>query len=274
MTQTPPRRLLVLRLEARGCEAEAWINGIAVARVDAACQRLLVPVHEYVVEGANHIELRLWPASAGAAAGPLAPGVERLCDGAERARLQLLLADSDLPTQGNDGRALARIDWTPAAGEVCTTPLGLRRQALLPVRFPRWRWCDTPRIEDPAAVLPAVRTLLRQWSQALSGGHSAGFLVATRLRTAELSVAYGWSAGAAEGRLRAHLAALHRDGMRAWLPGPEDELVLRPVADGRLLECLGAGGACALRTRPGGDGASCSLPLRVALVGNRPQVLR
>ena len=40
-------RLLVLKLDAIDCEAEALLNGIPVARASPARPRIVVPVHEY-----------------------------------------------------------------------------------------------------------------------------------------------------------------------------------------------------------------------------------
>ena len=54
-------RLLVAKLEVHDCEAELRLNGIPLARADAARPRVVVPVHEYTVAGTNRLELVLWP---------------------------------------------------------------------------------------------------------------------------------------------------------------------------------------------------------------------
>ena len=50
-------RLLVLRLEALGCTAEALLNGVPVARVGGAQTVVTLPVHEFTILGSNALEL-------------------------------------------------------------------------------------------------------------------------------------------------------------------------------------------------------------------------
>ena len=50
--------------------------------------------------------------------------------------------------------------------------------------------------------------------------------------------------------------------------------LLRPVAGGRLLECLDAAGEPALRTAPDAGGGTWALPLRLAHVDGRFYGLR
>ena len=60
-------RLLVLRLRALGATAEAWLNGVPVARTPKGGGDCCVPVHEYVIAGANRLELVIDPPLPGAA---------------------------------------------------------------------------------------------------------------------------------------------------------------------------------------------------------------
>ena len=50
-------RLLVLRLDVVDCEAEARLNGVPIARANAARTCAVVPVHEYTVAGVNQLDL-------------------------------------------------------------------------------------------------------------------------------------------------------------------------------------------------------------------------
>ena len=52
------------------------------------------------------------------------------------------------------------------------------------------------------------------------------------------------------------------------------DLVLRPVADGRLLECLGPTGQPILGTVPTESGSSHAWPIRLAVVDGQFYVLR
>ena len=50
-------RLLAVKLDTTGCEAEVRLNGVPLGRADAARPSLIVPVHEYIVSGSNRLEL-------------------------------------------------------------------------------------------------------------------------------------------------------------------------------------------------------------------------
>ena len=107
-----------------------------------------------------------------------------------------------------------------------------------------------------------------------SAGKPDRFLAATRLRTEEIALAYQRRPEDETQRLRDHLLALHAEGRLKWRPLTPEALVLRPIAAGRLLECLGADGGPALSTEPDDQGRSLSLPLRVTAVDGKLYVLR
>jgi len=137
-------RLLVLRIEASGCRAEAVFNGIPLARVDGQQSVAMLPIHEFTLAGANELELVVEPGAPGAPVAP-EPG---LSDGKAWASLRLLLPRVGSVAHPASARTLAQIDWAPPADELYETPLSLRRSVELPISFPRWRWLDAPVIAD------------------------------------------------------------------------------------------------------------------------------
>ena len=63
-------RLLVLRLESVGVAAEAWLNGVPLARTGAGQRAMTVPVHEFTLAGLNQVELVIEPPAPGQPAVP------------------------------------------------------------------------------------------------------------------------------------------------------------------------------------------------------------
>jgi hypothetical protein len=61
--------------------------------------------------------------------------------------------------------------------------------------------------------------------------------------------------------------------LKPVLPAPA-EVLLRPCAGGRLLECLSATGEPVLRTEPAADGTRHAWPIRVAVVEGRTHIVR
>lgn len=262
-------RLLVLRIEASGYRAEAVFNGIPLARVDAQQSVATLPIHEFTLAGANELELVIEPGAPGAAAAP-EPG---LSDGKAWASVRLLLPRVGSVAHPASARTLAQIDWAPPADELYETPLSLRRSVELPISFPRWRWLDAPVIADSPTLKQEVAAYLLEVAVALTRGNPEPFIQATRLRLEDLAQAYQRNLADDVARLRGHLLRLHAaQPLKPTLPAAA-KLLLRPVAGGRLLECLAGDGSPLLQS-PTAGGARIAWPMRLAAIDGRFYVLR
>ncbi len=265
-------RVLMLRLESFGCMAEAVLNGMPLGRTPKGGGVLVLPVHEYTVSGDNAIALVVEPP-------PLLPGFAsappraHLSDAGSGATLRLLLLRVGQAVHESQARVLAQVDWVSPVGEVIEFPISVAQTVHLPVNFPRWRWADTPVIEQPDAVRPQIAAFLQGIALSLSQGHAEGFITAAKLRFEELALAYQRPPAEDLARFRAHVQQAHgEEPIRPELPTAQN-LLLRPCADGRLLECLGADGLPALRTVATATRRRM-WPVRVAMVDGRPYVLR
>ena len=261
-------RLMVVRLVAQGCTAEAWFNGLPVARVTPAAPEAVVPAHEAALSGPNRLELVVGPDDA-AAPPPPAPAAASMA-----AQLQLLLPRIGGAVDETQARSLAQIDWACAAGETVSLPLRQVREADLPIRFPRWRWLDAPVLQPSPALQRQAHAFVSGLARDLARGQTESFMTATRLRTEELALAYQRSPDSEAGRLREWLEQMYAAARLVWQPVAAEELQLRPLAGGRLLECLGPEGQAALTTVPDKTGSTLALPLRVSVVEGRFYVLR
>ncbi len=267
-------RLLVVRLDVRDCEAEVRLNGIVLARADAARPRAIVPVHEYTIAGANRLELVLWPpwpTPPGEAAEAQVPGTP---NGNAAAQARILLPRIGATIDAAVARTLAQLDWAPAAGVAYTAPHVIAKEVSLPVSFPRWRWLDAPRADATTALHSQCLALLQSFAQALSAGDPEPFLAATRLRTEEIATAYQRRPEEELVRLRAHLSPRQSSARAMWVLPAAADFALRAVADGRLLECVDGAGRPALGTEPDERGEVTRLPMRLAVSEGRIYVLR
>lgn len=262
-------RLLVLRLEAVGVVAEAALNGVPLARTSASARAVTLPIHEYTLAGANELELVIAPPPPGQ------QGVARplLSDGQQGASLRLLLPRIGQVAHPANARTLAEIDWAPMPDTVTEIPHVIRRKVELPIAFPRWRWFDAPAIVDPRAWLAPAAAFLQGLALGLARGDPEPLLQAARLRFEELAQAYQHELADDVGRFRLQVQQLHAQRPLEPPMPAEDALLLRPVAGGRLLECLTPKGEPALQT-PLGDGGRMVWPVRLAAVDGRLYVLR
>jgi hypothetical protein len=265
-------RLLVLRLECIGITAEAMLNGIPLARINAspeAASVVTVPIHEYTIAGGNHIELVIEPPPPGRTVAPK----PLLSNGRRGASLRLLLPRIGQVAHPSNARLLGELDWAPHADDVNEIPLTLRRTVELPIGFPRWRWLDAPVIDDTRILLAPVAAYLQDLALGLARGDPEPLLQAARLRLEDLARAYQQDLVATAARWRAQIQQLHaRQPLEPTMP-TADALLLRPVAGGRLLECLDLAGEPVLRS-PVADGGQMSWPLRLAAIDGKFYVLR
>jgi len=267
-------RLLVLKLDAVDCEAEASLNGVPLARVDAARTCAIVPIHEYTVAGPNRLKLVIWPRPALTPETPVLPPEARVSDGKRMVQLRILLPRVGSMADESTARTLAQLDWAAPQGESYEAPLTLTEDFGLPVSFPRWRWLEAPVIEDTPTLRAQALKVVQELGQDLAAGKPERFLAATRLRTEEIALAYQRRPEDETERLRDRLLALHAERRLKWRTLASDALFLRAIADGRLMECLGDDGGPALTTEPDDQGRSVSLPLRVTAVEGKLYVLR
>ena len=264
-------RVLMLRLQTQGCRAEVLLNDIPVGRVNHPGGALVLPVHEYLQPGANQVGLVIDPLPANDLRTTTIP---KVAQGVIGASVRLMLPRMGQPGSELSARSLSELSWAVAEGDVFRVPHMLSREAELPIKFPRWRWLDAPEIDDVEALKPVVATYLQDIALGLVRGDVDVFLAASRLRLEELALAYQRPLPELSAKLRARLQLLHATkAMKIEIPD-EDSLVLRPCANGRLLECLGKGDEPVLKTLPGPDGLASAWPVRIAVVNRQCHILR
>ena len=264
-------RLLIMRLHVQGCSAEALINDIPLGRVGLGGGGLSLPVHEYLLDGANEVSLVINPCAAGSK--PLS-ALPRLAEGGVGARLRLLLPRIGHAGSELEARTVAEVAWGVPDGDVYSSPQTLTRSIFLPIKFPRWRWLDAPVVDDVDAQKPLISSFLQAIAVDLLRGDTESFLIASRLRTEELALAYQLPIADVATKLRSRLQLLHTTKALKMAIPHEADLLLRRCAGGRLIECMSGVGAPALATSPGADGTSSCWPVRVAVVNGHCLILR
>jgi hypothetical protein len=264
-------RLMVLCLEAAGCPVEAQLNGMPVAALGAKGGRVSLAVHEYVLAGANQLALTIWPAPPNLAVPPQ----PRVAIGPTWARARLLLLRQGQGVGDPNARVLAAAEWAAEEGKSFEAPGQHAVDVQLPVGFPRWRWLDAP----PVGINPAVQRQILEFVQLqaieLLHGNPEALLAAAKLRFDELALAYQQTAAQLAQRFRDHLQGLYAAQALKIVPPPADQLVLRPLAGGRLIECLTPLGGPVLRTQNEDPALpDHAWPLRLAMVEGTIYVLR
>jgi len=264
-------RLLVLDLESGGCAAEVAINGMPVAALGITGGRAVLAVHEYTLGGRNTLSLTVGAPPAGQ---PVQPQ-PRVAVGPTWARTRLVLIRQGQSPGDPNARVLGSVEWAAVEGKTWEAPSTHMREVELPVTFPRWRWLDAPPVAPGTDVHRQVLEFLQELAVELGHGNPEPMVAAAKLRFDELALAYQRNVAEVVQRFRDHLQWLYAAKALKVVPPAAEDVVLRPIVEGRLVECLTPAGGPALRTRneaPGlGDHA---WPVRLALVDARIYVLR
>ena len=264
-------QLLVLELAAGGCAVEAQLNGMPLASIGPAGGSTSLAVHEYTLAGRNQLSLVIGPA----APGSTAPSQPRVAIGPTWARARLVLVRQGQSPADPAARMLGVIEWASAEGKAYEAPSTHSRDVDLPVNFPRWRWLDAPPIGVNAAVQRAVLEFLQQIAVELGRGNPEPLIAASKLRFDELAIAYQTDSNLAVQRFRDQVQRLYAAKALKVMPPVAAELLLRPLVEGRLIECLAPTGGPALRTsNEAPELGDQAWPIRLAIVEGRIYVLR
>ncbi len=264
-------RLLMLHLQSAHCAAEVQLNGMPVAFVGAGGGQVCVAVHEYTLAGKNELVL---VAGAGIPGQPV-PAQSRAALEPTFARARLLLPRRGHSALDANVRVLASVEWSAPEGEPYEAPVTQRASVELPVNFPRWRWLDAPPIPQHVGVQRQILEFVQQLAIDLALGRPDSFLAAARLRFEELALAYQRPAEQGIQRFREQLQRLYAAKALKLVPPSADALTLRPVHDGRLIDCLTPLGTPALRTQNTDPAlGNTAWPLRLAMVEGKIYVLR
>lgn len=267
-------RLMMLRVQSLGCPVEVQLNGLPVARLGALGGCVSLPVHEYAVAGRNRLGFTAGPLPLEGEAPPAQP---KVADGRVAIRVVLGLCHQGQSPIDPNARVLSQLSWSPGVNERHDWPFSFAQDVELPVNFPRWRWLDAPVIEQGPALQRQVLEWLQQMAIEFQQGNPDGYLAAARLRTEELALAYQRQPTAWTQQIRDHFQQLFETQALASVAPPEpDGLLLRPVAQGRLIECLAPDGGPVLRTVAGQQPPSLRVtwPLRLAQVEGKLYILR
>ncbi len=261
----------MLQLESGGCAAEAHLNHMPIAAVGASGGRQCIAVHEYTLTGRNHLALVCGP---GVPGRPVTPQ-PRVATGPTWARARLVLAKQGHSATDSSTRVLAEVEWAATEGKSYEAPTTVQREVELPVKFPRWRWLDAPQVTITPAVQRQILEFVQQLAVELGHGSPDALLAACKLRFDELALAYQREPAAAVQAFRDHLQALYAAKALKIVPPVAEELVLRPLVEGRLIECLNPLGGPVLRTQNEDPAlGNQAWPIRLAMVEGRIYVLR
>jgi hypothetical protein len=285
---------------ARGADVEFFLNGIPViVRGPSSQPTFGGPVNHLLVEGRNEIamvvrpgELPRWTES-----GPYGPKPLVVPEPEEDVWASLSRYPFGATVGGPDGLEFFRAEWPARDARVVHADPDLvhaargrklgwddRQPACYPVTiaktgktgkaFGRWTWQDAPELQLDEKLTAEVLVLLNELRDSLAGGDTSPYIARQRTRLDEVTRAYDLPPGQKESLIR---LGNRRDVARpdfGFEPIDPEQLDLRLVAGGRLVECLALDREPVLREKRAKDGSRGLYPLLLGRVGEKLEILR
>jgi hypothetical protein len=256
-----------------GCTAEVALNDVPLSVSGRLRIQDSIHVTPWVIDGVNQLRirveattLRLEELPAGLVARDREAGPVRAWARVMSGRYAELVPDPHRdPT-------LLELTWGPLAQAADGLPCTVSGTFMASGR-PRWGWQDA-RILDPGST--EDRTLVLAFVRELASAFAAGDAAAVLARMPTLvreSVHFGDPTGGFAAGFAGEMANVTSEPGYGLAPYRDDEVVLRPIAGGRVLRVVDDSGAALLRSAP-----SVAEPFRfrleVAMIDGRLELAR
>lgn len=265
-----PQTIFIVHLNCSGCNADAWLNGIPVTRVES--QGYLLdsrPVHEYLLPGANRVVLQVdaipTPPDGGAAdkKNEAAPGIW--------ATLQIKQGPKGVLPDDPEVRTLASLKWQPGVN----TPLMLETSVAMPQSWPRWSWLDGASMTLSDGISSGVLALLESIAEGMRRSDLTPYLNAAELKFAELARAYDLSERQTRDNFIEQFRRLSEKPNFEIAPVARENAALRLCADGKVIDCIDASFEPLLRAVKRPDGViPVRYPIKLAMIGQQLKIIR
>ncbi len=273
------KHIVYAELHVHGCTAELYLNGIPLRRcASPASPSASIPVHEYLVPGANALEVVVEPGPT-----PSAARTTRTAAPPAGASVTARLVQREAQSFGDglDGEELAALAWNGPANEAVEFPLALHVEKDLGPRAGRWAWQDAPALVLDDATRAEIAAVVATVADAFESGRPAKAVDLLEVRFAEHARAYpDHDPRTPRSELSSSVRRAANEGwsVRALDAAAHD---FRLCAGGRLVEIVDEDWAPSLRFAPGGtvadepvDEEEIPVPMLLGRIDGRLCVVR
>lgn len=253
--------IFYLNIQSIACTAEVRLNDAPMfTLVREHDQRALPTISEWVIDGENLLELRVY-------------------DTGDAPRIRVALCQAalaDVPEPGNELELMV-LEWPPPAvpGEVAQAlPIALQQVALVRQPWGRWSWQDAPPFSADARTTTTVIDYVRDLHATLAAGSVDALIAHSQVKFREVAPAYDMTPADAILRIQRAWQGLRSHADFQIADFDEGDLDLRLHCGGRLVEPTTLAGEPIVRQARAIDDERWSLPVFIArtnwdvLVGN------
>lgn len=246
-------------LIVRNCAAELYLNDIPIRKLDAKVQSFIsIPVHQFLVSGANVLQLVVNP---GGSPSQARQGATELPVAGVCAEARVVRYTEGMYTGDPGAPKLATVGWQPGPARTARFPVIAEARFDAGPAFGRWAWqgADTINMQwDSKAIMQVVRTV----HEAFRTGLAAAVLALGELRLQEGARAY--PARPLEGLRARQVDYLARNARReGWAVVPLDpqQHDFRLCAGGTMVEIIDRNWEPSIRSFPMGTTGAFPFPM-------------
>lgn len=258
MAATQIENYYIAELQARGCDAEMYVNAIPVARAYGASPHQTRPVNHYLQPGKNEFAIA-------ALLGPTPttawrrPPEDMPATGKVKARLWRVPPGGFPGEAGSE--ALVTLEWPVTENDSRLKLAAFEMPSSTPT--PAWTGCEQVQLTEVERA--EIVAILKALSTSLQARNPEPFIRAAAPRYADCGAAFGIDLEADREEFRRQLASFP-DAVFEEID--EKLLDLRVVARSRQIDCLDREWRSPLRTRPEKDGSTkLSYRIRLGKIG-------
>jgi hypothetical protein len=265
----------IVRLDFSGLRAEVWVNEIPVGIVvPGDASPVAIPVNQFLTFGRNSVGVMLHAGPVPSRAGDPWPSHPSAVSYTGAAKLNLRIAQyaPDQTALADDPPSAATIDWQ---GPAVPQPSYLQRELDVPTRLGPWIWESATRFANVDSRLRSrVLEYLSYLHGLLNERRFDAFVDESAIKFNDLTErAYGLPP---EPMRRQMLEALNSQSSPPNVLEPlnPNDLDLRLVAGGRMIECLRSDRRYVLEYQAPGQDDEFFLPTMIGETAGRWRILR
>ncbi|MBI3776140.1 MAG: hypothetical protein HY273_11420 [Gammaproteobacteria bacterium] len=180
-------QMIYVEVSKQSCEVELYINGIPVVRLSTKESKASEPAHQYLIDGANEVELLIYPGQIPSQART----AQRELD-AKGAYAVAKLVKYPVGVYPGDvsGEILGIVEWKGQDAKKEMFPKSVFTKLELGPMFGRWQWQDAEQVTLDKKTLAEISGYVEKFYAAFSASNGQEILNLARVRLQELDKAY------------------------------------------------------------------------------------
>lgn len=229
-------QMIYVEMNKQNCEVELYLNGIPITRLSAKESKTSEPAHQYLIDGANEIELLIYP---GQTPSQARTAQRELDTKGAYAIAKLVKYPVGVYPGDASGEVLGMVEWKGQDTKKEMFPKSISTKLELGPMFGRWQWQDAEQVTLDKKILSEISSYVDKFYAAFSTSNGQEILNLARVRLQELDKAYPGTDPAKENaRFLRNVEKRKQNAHWKVTPLRPTQFDFRVCANGRMVEII------------------------------------